>query len=129
MSEPVVFISHFAVKEGALDELKRMSGAAVEGIRAGKPRTVLFLSYLDEQGGRISFLHAFPDADAMDQHFEGADERAAAAFKFIEPRGCECSGKPSERAMEGMRATAAKFGVPLVVEPEFNAGFLRLAPA
>jgi hypothetical protein len=45
MSEPVVFISHFAVKEGALDELKRMSGAAVEGIREGKPRTVLFLSY------------------------------------------------------------------------------------
>ena len=30
--------------------------------------------------------------------------------------------------MEGMRATAAKFGVPLIVEPEFNAGFLRLAP-
>ena len=129
MSEPVVFISHFAVKEGALDELKRMSGAAVEGIREGKPRTVLFLSYLDEQGGRISFLHAFPDADAMDQHFEGADERAAAAYEFIEPRGWEFYGKPSERAMEGMRETAAKFGVPLIVEPEFNDGFLRLAPA
>ena len=129
MPEPVVFISHFAVKEGALDELKRMSGAAVEGIREGKPRTVLFLSYLDEQGGRISFLHAFPDADAMDQHFEGADDRAAAAYEFIEPRGWEFYGKPSERAMEGMRATAAKFGVPLTVEPEFNAGFLRLAQA
>ena len=77
-----------------------MSGGAVEGIREGKPRTILFLSYLDEQGGRISFLHAFPDADAMDQHFEGADDRAA-----------------------------AKFGVPLIVEPEFNAGFLGLAPA
>src|SRR5688500_9350422 len=129
MSEPVVFISHFAVKEGALDELKRMSGASVEGIREGKPRTVLFLSYLDEKGGRISFLHAFADADAMDQHFEGADDRAAAAYEFIEPRGWEFYGKPSERAMEGMRATAAKFGVPLIVEPEFNAGFLRLAPA
>ena len=129
MSEPVVFISHFAVKEGALDDLRRMSEAAVEGIREGKPRTVLFLSYLDEEGGRISFLHAFPDADAMDRHFEGADERAAAAYEFIEPRGWEFYGKPSERAMKGIRATAAKFGVPLVIEPEFNAGFLRLAPA
>lgn len=129
MPEPIVFISHFAVKEGALDELKRMSGAAVEGIREGKPRTVLFLSYLDEQGGRISFLHAFPDADAMDQHIEGADDRAAAAYELIEPRGWEFYGKPSEQAIEGMRATAAKFGVPLVVEPEFNAGFLRLAQA
>ena len=53
MSEPVVFISHFAVKEGALDELKRMSGGAVEEIHEGKPRTILFLSYLDEQGGRF----------------------------------------------------------------------------
>jgi hypothetical protein len=106
MSEPVVFISHFAVKEGALDELKRMSGAAVEGLREGKPRTVLFLSYLDDEGGRISFLHAFPDADAMDQHFEGAGDRAAAAYEFIEPRGWEFYGKPSEQAMEGMRATA-----------------------
>ena len=105
MSEPVVFISHFTVKDGALDELKRMSGGAVEGIREGKPRTILFLSYLDEQGGRISFLHAFPDADAIDQHFEGADDRAAAAYEFIEPRGWEFYGKPSERAMEGMRAT------------------------
>ena len=74
-----------------------MSGAAVEGIREGKPRTVLFLSYLDEQGGRISFLHAFPDADAMDQHFEGADERAAAAYEFIEPRGWSSTGSRASR--------------------------------
>lgn len=128
MSEPVFFVSHFAVKEGALDDLKRMTQGAVEGLRREKPRTVLFLSYLDEEGGRISFLHAFPDADAMDQHFAGADERAAAAYEFIEPRGWEFYGRPSEQAMEGMRATAARFGVPLVVEPEFNAGFLRLQP-
>jgi hypothetical protein len=128
MPEPVFFISHFAIKEGALDDLKRMSKDATERLREKKPRTVLFLSYLDEQAGRISFLHAFPDADAMDRHFEGADERAAAAYEFIEPRGWEFYGKPSDQVMEGMRATAAKAGVPLVVEPEFNAGFLRLQP-
>ena len=60
MSEPVVFISHFAVKEGALGELERMSAGAVEGIREAKPRTVLFLSYLDEEGGRISFPARIP---------------------------------------------------------------------
>ena len=129
MSEPVFFVSHFTVKEGALDDLKRMSADATERLREAKPRTVLFLSYLDEPGGRISFLHAFPDADAMDEHFAGADERAAAAYEFIEPRGWEFYGKPSEQVMESMRATAARFGVPLVVEPEFNAGFLRLGPA
>jgi hypothetical protein len=58
----------------------------------------------------------------------GADERATAAYEFIEPRGWEFYGKPSDQAMETMRATAARTGVSLVVEPEFNAGFLRLQP-
>jgi quinol monooxygenase YgiN len=126
MSEPVVFISHFAIKEGAVDELKRLSVDVVEALRQAKPRTVLFLSYLDEEGGRISFVHAFPDAESMDRHVEGADERAANAYEFMEPQGWEIYGKPSEPVMEGMRATAAQFGVPLIVEREFNGGFLRL---
>jgi hypothetical protein len=129
MSEPVFFISHFEIKEGALDGLKRYSAEAMEPLRDGKPRTVLFLSYLDEEASRISFLHAFPDADAMDEHFAGADERAAAAYEYMEPRGWEFYGKPNEQAMKGMRATSARFGVPLIVEPEFNGGFLRLEGA
>ena len=129
MSEPVFFISHFAIKEGGLDGLRRLTADAMERLLQEKPRTVLFLSYLDEDGSRISFLHAFPDADAMDEHFAGADERAAAAYEFIEPRGWEFYGKPSEEVLEGMRASAERFGVPLTVEPEFNGGFLRLQPA
>jgi hypothetical protein len=127
MSEPVFFISHWNVKTGALDDLKRLTREVTDRLHEEKPRTVLFLSYLDEHHGRISFLHAFPDADSMDQHFEGSGERATAAYEFIEPRGWEFYGKPSDQAMETMRATAAKSGVPLVVTPEFNAGFLRLS--
>ena len=113
MSEPVVFISHFAIKEGALDDLKRMTADGAAGLFDEKPGTVLFLSYLDEDGGRISFLHAFPDADALDRHVEGADERSAAAYELIEPRGWEFYGTPSDRVMEGMRASAERFGVVL----------------
>ncbi|HEX5937065.1 MAG TPA: hypothetical protein VFZ75_05150 [Actinomycetota bacterium] len=88
---------------------------------------VLFLSYLDEQGGRISFLHALPDATRWTSTSRvptiGPPRRTSSSSPG------EFYGKPSQQAMEGMRATAAKFGVPLIVEPEFNAGFLRLAPA
>ena len=59
MSEPVFFISHFAIKEDALEDLKGRTGEVMQRLREEKPRTVLFLSYLDEEGGRISFLHAF----------------------------------------------------------------------
>lgn len=128
MSEPVFFISPFAIKEGALEDLKGHTEEAVQRLREEKPRTVLFLSYLDEEGSRISFLHGFPGADALDEHFAGADERAAAAYEFIEPRGWEFYGQASQQAMAGMRAAAERFGVPVVVEPRFNGGFLRLAP-
>lgn len=129
MSEPVFFISHFKIKEGALDDLRRMSQVGAARLHEEKPGTVLFLSYMNEDDSRISFLHAFPDAVAMDRHFEGAEERAAAAYELIEPRGWEFYGKPSEHVLEAMRATAARFGVPLILEPEFNAGFLRLGSA
>jgi hypothetical protein len=55
MSEPIVFVSHFRIKEGQLEALRRMSADSTERLRAQKPRTVLFLSYIDEEQGVVSF--------------------------------------------------------------------------
>ena len=126
MSEPVVFISHFGIKEGTLDDLKRLSADVFERLREEKPRTVLFLAYLDEQGSEVSFLHAFPDAESMDLHFEGVNERVAAAYEYLEPRGWEIYGRPNQGALEMMRQSAATAGVSLTVLPDRLGGFLRL---
>jgi quinol monooxygenase YgiN len=129
MPEPIFFISHFRIKHGHLDALKRLTIDSTERLRAQKPRTVLFLAYIDEDQSMVSFLHAFADADAMDVHFEGADERSRAAFEHIEPLGWEFYGSPSAAALETMRQSAASSGATLAVQPEYLAGFLRLAPA
>jgi quinol monooxygenase YgiN len=126
VSEPIFFISHFRIREGKFDALKRLSLDTTERLRVEKPRTVLFLSYVDEDRGVINFLHAFTDAEAMDRHFEGADERSRAALEFIEPIGWEVYGKPSAEALETMRQAAASAGASLTVQPDFIAGFLRL---
>ena len=126
MSEPVVFISHFGIKEGALDDMRRYSAGVMEQLQEAKPRTVLFLAYLDEQGSEVSFLHAFPDAESMDLHFEGVDERAAAAYQYLEPRGWEIYGRPNEGALDSMRQAATSAGVSLTVLPDYLGGFLRL---
>jgi hypothetical protein len=128
MPEPVVFISHFGIKEGTLDDMKRLSADVFERLREEKPRTVLFLAYLDEQGSEVSFLHAFPDAESMDLHFEGVNERVAAAYEYLEPRGWEIYGRPNEGALEMMRQSAATAGVSLTVLPDQLGGFLRLQP-
>jgi len=127
MSEPIVFISHFHVKEGRLDALKDLARAVTERIELEKPRTLLYLSYIDEAGGTVSFLHAFADADSMDLHFEGADQRSAAAYELVEPAGWEVYGNPSEAAIDSLRGAAANSGVTITEQRDLAAGFLRLA--
>ena len=125
MPEAVVFISHFKIKEGRLDDLKRLTGEVERSLRKDKPRTAAWLVYLDE-GAKVSFVHCFPDAGSMDVHFEGSDERSAAVYEFVEPDGFEIYGKPSDEALETMRQAAAGSGVSLMVQPEHVGGFLRL---
>jgi hypothetical protein len=125
MSEPVVFISHFKVKEGKVDELRRLAGEVERSLREDKPRTAAWLVYLDEDRTQVSFVHCFPDADSMDLHFEGSDERSAAVYEFVEPDGFEIYGRPSDEALETMRQAAAGSGVSLTVLPDHVGGFLR----
>ena len=127
MSEPIVFISHFRVKPGQLDALKPYLREGSATLRADMPRTVAFLAYIDEPGTRASIVHVFPDSDAMDLHFEGAEDRSRGAYELLEPDGWEIYGTPSAAALAMMREGAAAAAVHLTVEPGYIGGFLRLA--
>jgi quinol monooxygenase YgiN len=128
MSEPVFFLSRFRIKQGSLEAVRQLTRDVAGRLQEEKPRTALFLSYIDADGEVISFLHAFADAEAMDLHFAGADERARAAYEHVEPLGWEVYGRPSEVALESLRQAATFAGAPLAVYPAYAAGFLRLAP-
>jgi quinol monooxygenase YgiN len=121
----VFFISHFAVKEDKLEDLKRLVAEMGAQLEAEKSRTFAYLMYLDESGTQLTIVHGFPDADAMDVHFEGSHERSAVAYELIEPRGWEIYGRASDGALEGMRREAAASGVPLTVRSEPVGGYLR----
>jgi hypothetical protein len=126
MPEPIVFISHFSINEGRLEQVMELSHAMSAHIEASKPRTLVYLSFLDSAQGTVSFLHAFADADAMDHHFEGSGDRTRAASEFVEPRGWEVYGTPSDAAHKTLRDAAAAAGTSLTVQPHYLAGFLRL---
>src|SRR5918999_3214174 len=98
--EPIFFLSHFRIKDARLDLGRQLTSEAAARLQGEKPRTVLFLSYVDADGGTISFLHAFADAEAMDLHFVGADERSRAAYQYLEPLGWEVYGNPRAAALE-----------------------------
>lgn len=127
MPEPVVFISHLRVKPGKLPAFRQMSASVTPALEAEKPDTVAFLAYTDASESRVTIVHVFGSADAMDAHFVGADERARAAYEYVEPDGWAIYGTANPAVLEGMSARAAAAGVSLTVEPVFVGGFLRLA--
>jgi len=129
MSEPIVFVSHHRVKRGKLDELKSLTREMWATMEVEKPRTLMNLAYVNEDGTEVTFMHAFADIEAMQLHWQGADDRTAQAYEYIEPIGFEIYGSAGDQIVDGMRAEAAGGGATLTLSPEFMAGFLRLTPA
>lgn len=129
MTEPIVFISHFRIRAGMFEAYARLQQDVLQHLRAEKPRTLAFVAYADESRSRLTIVHLFADAAAMDAHFEGADERARAAYEFLVPDGWEVYGAPSRAAAATLQDAASSSGVRLTVEPAYVDGFLRLATA
>lgn len=125
MATPIVFISHSRVRDGQLTGLKHFMAQGTKDLEADKPRTLVFLAYLNETETELTIIHAFADAASMDAHLEGVAERSAAAYEFIESLGFEIYGRPSPQALEMMGGAATRAGIELTIHPEFADGFLR----
>lgn len=124
---PVAFISHFRIKEGKADAARAAFASVATQLGASRPRTAAFLAFLDDGGSRLSIVHVFPDAEAMDLHVEGAGERSKAAYEFFEPAGWEVYGTPSAAALAMIEDQAAEGGVSVRIEPESIGGFIHLS--
>jgi hypothetical protein len=126
MDQPIVFISHFTVKPGKLGDLKVLAQEVATRLEVEKLRTLVFLPYVDDDGTQVTFIHVFADPEAMDLHFGGAQERSRVALEFVDPNGWEIYGRPSDASLETMRRAAALAEVPLTIQPDYLAGFMRL---
>ena len=125
MSEPIVFISHFKIKEGKLDGLKQHAQMTREHIKADKPGTAAFLQFLNEEETELSIVHVFPDAEAYDRHLEGMAERAKGFFEFVEPLRRELYGMPNEQALR-MSRPLDRSGMAFEHKPQFMGGYIRI---
>ena len=127
MSEPIVFISHFKIKDGKLDGLKQHSQKMIELIKAEKPGTVVFLQYFNAEATELSIIHVFPDADAYNRHGEGVAERARAAFEFIERTRIEIYGMPGDQNLARLMPPDGS-GNEFKHMPQLNGGYIRFKP-
>ena len=97
----------------------------IKFIEAGKPGTVAHLAYINEDGSQVTMIHVFPDAEAMDMHFQGVGDRAKKAFEFIEIVRYEIYGRPNDAVLERMKQFASS-GAGLDLHLEHMGGYLRL---
>jgi hypothetical protein len=125
MSEPIVLISHLRVKDGKLEAFRESSRESFKMLEATKPGTVVHIGYVNEDRTQVSFIHVFPNAKSLDLHMEGVEDRTNKAYEFLETTGYEIYGTPSEGVMEMMKQFAGS-GIPLIVEPEYMGGYMRL---
>jgi quinol monooxygenase YgiN len=124
MSGPIVFISHQRVKPGRFQEFARFFSEGSKAIEAGKPGTIVFLAFADADREETRIVHVFPDAEAMDQHLRGADERSAEAYQFLEPLEIDVYGSPSPGAVAEIEALAGR-GVNVTLMTESIGGYVR----
>lgn len=129
-SEPIVYIDHSDILEGAIDELRAGVTRLVAFIDEREPRLIAYGFYLDEVAMKMTVVAVHPDSASLELHMEVGGEEFRKLGHLIRLTGIECYGRPSERALEQLRQKAAALGDGgTVVTVGRTAGFTRVAPS
>lgn len=128
-SEPIVYIDHSDIREGAIEELRAGVRRLVEFIDAREPQLVTYGFYIDEDAGRMTVVAVHPDSASLELHMDIGGEEFRKLGHLLRLTGIECYGRPSERALDQLRQKAAALGDGSVVTIARSAGFTHLAPA
>ncbi len=124
MSEPIVFISRNKIKDGKIEAFRKHYQDSIQPILDSKPSTLAQLGYENEEGTEFTVVRVFPNADALDQQIQGADERSKKAYEYIEPISIEIFGTPNPATLERMRKIAGS-GISVRISPSYLGGFIR----
>jgi quinol monooxygenase YgiN len=124
MPEPIVFISRNKIKPGMTDAFRQHYRDSLAPIMAGKPNTLAQVAYENEAADVVTIVRLFPDADALDQQIQGADQRLKKAYELIEPLSIEIFGSPNPATVEMMKKVAGS-GITVSVSPNYVGGFIR----
>lgn len=124
MFEPIVFINRNKIKEGKIEEFRKHYQENIQLIFDGKPSTLAQLGYENDEGTEFIVVRVFPNADALDQQIQGADERSKKTYEYIEPTAIEIFGTPNPATLEKMKKIAGS-GILVSISPGYLGGFIR----
>jgi quinol monooxygenase YgiN len=118
MSDHVVYVDRFQLREGKLEDFKRYATEMAELAETNEPGVVSFNYYVDEDGARGMAVFVFSDAQALDVHLDLAGSRFQEGYELLSATDIELLGRPSDQAIELARSFNASLKTKL-------AGFSR----
>jgi hypothetical protein len=127
-SEPIVYIDHSHIREGAMVELKAGIQRLVDFIDAREPQLITYGFYIDEDAGMMTVVAVHPDSASLERHMDVGGREFRKLAHLVTLTAIECYGRPSEKALEQLRSKAAALGGGgAVVSIKRFAGFMRPA--
>jgi hypothetical protein len=108
--EPIIYIDHSDIHEGALDELKEGVRALVDFIDAREPQLIAYGFHIDDDAMSMTVVAVHPDSASLELHLEVGGPEFRKLAHLLTLTSIECYGRPSEKAMEQLRQKAAALG-------------------
>lgn len=96
MAAPLIVVKTFAIKEGKIEDARRLLPELFEVMEASEPRALAIYAYVDEQAVEVSFVQVHPDAASLEHSFRVEHEHAGPAQQVLAPtRASRSTGSPA----------------------------------
>jgi hypothetical protein len=135
LSEPLIYISTWRIKEGKLEDYKQFTKEFLEIIKAKEPQLIAIHLFLSEDGTEVTSIQVHPDAASMDTHMQTVEKvlgedmgEWVERVDFIEPKHLEIYGNPSADLLEADQPLVES-GIERSIKPLHLAGFTRSSAA
>ena len=103
MSEPLIVISTFRVKEGKFEDLERYYKKISEIVKANEPQLIAFHGFLNKERTEMTSIQVHPDTASLDIHMQvlrdNWDESFGDYGQMLEVIRVEYLGTPPESSL------------------------------
>jgi hypothetical protein len=118
MNEQVIYIDHFELREGKLEDFRRYATEMTALVEKDQPGVSSFSYYMNEDGEGGTAVFVFSNPDSLDRYLDVASSKFQEGADLLSGAKIELLGPASDRAV----ASARTFGG--TVKTEF-VGFAR----
>jgi hypothetical protein len=122
----LVYVDNSAVREGALEELKRAVEELVDFVEANVPRLIAYNVYFSDDGRQMTVVHIHPDSASLENHMEAGGPAFRRFADLLTLSSIRVYGEPSEKVMRQLQDKAQLLGCRDLSVHGQHAGISRL---